>query len=88
MIALYIEGGIRAVEVGKFMFKDAKYNFVRLAIPRRVYTKSHLEYVIEVFEEIKKKKQLIRGMKIIKESKYLRHFTAYLEPIENWVSKL
>jgi len=88
VIALYIEGGIRAVEVGKFMFKDAKYNFVRLAIPRRVYTKSHLEYVIEVFEEIKKKKNLIKGMRIVKEPKFLRHFRAYLEPIENWTLNL
>ncbi len=88
VIALYIEGGIRAVEVGKFMFKDAKYNFVRLAIPRRVYTKSHLEYVVQIFETIKKKKHLIGGMRITKESKYLRHFTSHLEPIGNWVEKL
>jgi len=88
VIALYIEGGIRAVEVGKFMFKDAKYNFVRLAIPRRVYTKSHLEYVIEIFKEIKKKKHLIKGVRIVKEPKFLRHFTAHIEPIDNWVLEL
>ncbi len=88
VVTLYVEGGIRAVEVGKFMFKDAKYNFVRLAIPRRVYTKSHLEYVAEIFEIIKNKKHLIGGVKITKESKYLRHFTSHLKPIGNWVDKL
>ncbi len=88
VIALYIEGGIRAVEVGKFMFKDAKYNFVRLAIPRRVYTYSHLEYVAEVFENIKKKKDNIKGMRIVKESKFLRHFTSHLEAIDNWHLKV
>ncbi|MEO0203326.1 MAG: tryptophanase [candidate division WOR-3 bacterium] len=88
VIALYIEGGIRCVEVGKFMFKDAKYNFVRLAIPRRVYTYSHLEYVVEIFENIKNKKDKIEGVKITKESKFLRHFTSHLKTINNWHLKI
>ncbi|MCX7947063.1 MAG: tryptophanase [candidate division WOR-3 bacterium] len=88
VVALYIEGGIRAVEVGKFMFKDARYNFVRLAIPRRVYTKSHLEYVVDIFNLIKEKRHKIKGMKIVKESRFLRHFRSYLEPVENWTNEL
>jgi tryptophanase len=88
---LYVKGGIRAVEVGSLMFGKyhengslipAPMDLVRLAIPRRVYTQSHIEYVIEVFEEIMKSKHLTSGYKIIRETKFLRHFTAWLEPIK------
>ena len=52
---------------------------VRLAIPRRVYTQSHIDYVIEVFEQIKKDQKKARGIKIVKEPKYLRHFTSHFK---------
>lgn len=85
---LYILGGIRAVEIGSLMF--GKYDdsgklipspmeLVRLAIPRRVYTQSHVEYVIEVFASVKENASKLTGLKIIKEPKFLRHFTAWLE---------
>lgn len=85
---LYIEGGVRAVEIGSVMF--GKYNkkhqlipasmeLVRLAIPRRVYTQSHMDFVIEVFEKLVKRKNEIRGLKITYEQPFLRHFTAHFE---------
>lgn len=87
---LYIIGGIRAVEVGSVMFGKydddgsfipAAMDLVRLALPRRVYTQSHIEYVAEVFEEILRRKPQSRGYIITKEPKFLRHFTADFEPI-------
>lgn len=82
---LYLMGGIRSVEIGSVMF--GKYDaagqlipspmeLVRLAIPRRVYTQSHIEFVIEVFEKIMANKQDAFGIDIIEEPKFLRHFTA------------
>ena len=88
--ALFLEGGIRAVEIGSVMFGrrnsdgtfvPAKNELVRLAIPRRVLTQSHVEYVIEVMVEIKKKKETLRGLRIVEESPFLRHFTAKFEPL-------
>jgi tryptophanase len=87
---LYKKGGIRAVEIGSVMF--GKYNgfgklipankeLVRLAIPRRVYTQSHIDYVIEVFGEIEKDKAQTRGLRITREQPFLRHFTARFEPV-------
>jgi tryptophanase len=82
---LYLEGGIRAVEIGSVMFGKydndgklipAKLELVRLAIPRRVYTQSHIDYVIEVIQEVFAKRDKLRGMKIIEEAPMLRHFTA------------
>jgi len=76
-IALYLEGGIRTVEIGSLMHGgDAHFEFVRYAIPRRVYTESHLRYVAEVSGEVIKNKERWKGVKIVKESPYLRHFTA------------
>ncbi len=76
-IALYLEGGIRTVEIGSLMHgEDAKFEFVRYALPRRVYTESHLRYVAEISEEVIKNRKIWKGVKIVKESKYLRHFTA------------
>lgn len=89
-IELYKLGGIRAVEIGSVMFgsKDENGNFiparmelVRLAIPRRVYTQSHIDYVVEVFEELTKQKHMAKGYKITWEPEFLRHFTAHFEPI-------
>ncbi|HVO76098.1 MAG TPA: tryptophanase [Ignavibacteriaceae bacterium] len=88
--ALYIEGGIRAVEIGSLMF--GKYDesgmlipppmeLVRLAIPRRVYTQSHIDYVSEVVIEVFKKREALRGFKIIYEAPILRHFTARFESV-------
>jgi len=76
-IALYLEGGIRTVEIGSLMHgEDAHFEFVRYAIPRRVYTESHLKYVAEISGEVTKNKKMWKGVKIVKESPYLRHFTA------------
>ncbi|MEQ1747345.1 MAG: tryptophanase [Saprospiraceae bacterium] len=85
---LYEVGGIRSVEVGSVMFGKytadgafvpAQQELVRLALPRRVYTQSHLDYVIEVFEEIMRRREAARGFRIVYEPPFLRHFTAHFE---------
>lgn len=79
----YLEGGIRGCEIGTLMFgSEAQMELLRLAIPRRVYTESHFDYVVSVFEKIEKNKKALRGYKISKQQKVLRHFTAELEPKE------
>ncbi len=87
---LYLMGGIRSVEIGSVMFGTydehkqlipASMELVRLAIPRRVYTKSHIDYVIEVFEKIWEERDQAKGYKITKEPKFLRHFTAHFESL-------
>jgi tyrosine phenol-lyase len=79
---LYLEGGIRSVEIGRLMFgAAAQMDLVRLAIPRRVYTQSHIDYVVEIILEVWKKREAIRGLKLIYEAPFLRHFTAKLEPV-------
>ncbi|MEI8280661.1 MAG: tryptophanase [Bacteroidota bacterium] len=87
---LYKKGGIRAVEIGSVMFGKyddnhklvpAPIELVRLAIPRRVYTQSHIDYVVEVFDEIIRTAKQTKGIRITKEPKFLRHFTAHFEPI-------
>ena len=79
---LYLEGGIRSVEIGALMFgANAKLDLVRLAIPRRVYTQSHVDYVIEVILEVWNRREQIRGMRLTYEAPFLRHFTARLEPM-------
>ena len=83
---LYLEGGIRSVEIGSLMFGTAaKMDLVRLAIPRRVYTQSHVDYVVEVIFEVWKRREMIRGLKLSYEAPFLRHFTARLEPVEQAV---
>jgi tryptophanase len=88
--SLYVEGGIRSVEIGSVMF--GKYDekgrlipppmeLVRLAIPRRVYTQSHIDYVLEVIIETFKNRKNLRGYKIVYEAPMLRHFTARFEVI-------
>jgi tyrosine phenol-lyase len=80
---LYLEGGIRSVEIGTLMFGvAAKMDLVRLAIPRRVYTQSHVDYVVEVILEVWKNRDRIPGLKLKQEAPFLRHFTARLEPME------
>jgi tyrosine phenol-lyase len=79
---LYLEGGIRSVEIGTLMFgAAAKMDLVRLAIPRRVYTQSHIDYVVEVILEVWKKREKIQGLKLTYEAPFLRHFTARMEPV-------
>lgn len=88
--ALYVEGGIRSVEIGSLMFGKydenkklipAQMELVRLAIPRRVYTQSHIDYVAEVIIEVFEKRNEIKGLTITEEAPMLRHFTAKLKPI-------
>lgn len=87
--ALYIEGGVRASEIGSVMFgqqKDgseqlADKELVRLAFPRRVYTQSHFDYVVEVLEYLNSVKDSIKGVRITKQPESLRHFTAEFEPV-------
>ncbi len=87
---LYEQGGIRCVEVGSVMFGKydeqrnhipPKNELVRLAIPRRVYTQSHIDYVIDVFDDILEMKAQSRGLKIAYEPTFLRHFTARFDRI-------
>ena len=80
---LYLEGGIRSVEIGSLMFAAAaKMELVRLAIPRRVYTQSHIDYVVEIILRVWKRRAHIKGMRLTYEAPFLRHFTAHLEPVE------
>jgi tryptophanase len=83
--ALYLKGGIRACEIGSIMFGKYDENgntvspdleLVRLAIPRRVYTQSHIDYVAEVIIEVFHEREKLKGFKIVKEPTMLRHFTA------------
>jgi tyrosine phenol-lyase len=78
---LYVEGGVRSVEIGTLMFgAAAQMDLVRLAIPRRVYTQSHIDYVVEVILEVWANRDNIRGMRLTYQAPFLRHFTAHLEP--------
>ena len=86
---LYATAGIRAVEIGSLMFGHgtgksfvaARMELVRLAVPRRVYTQSHIDFVIEVFADIVRRKKSIRGLRLLEDAPRLRHFTAKLAPI-------
>ncbi len=81
---LYLQGGIRSVEIGTLMFgPQAKMDLVRLAIPRRVYTQSHIDYVVEVILEVWRRRERIQGMNLTYEAPFLRHFTAKLEREES-----
>src|SRR6266852_2343050 len=78
---LYVEGGIRAVEIGTLMFGEhAAMDLVRLAIPRRVYTQSHVDYVVEVILEVWRRREQIRGLALTHQAPFLRHFTARFQP--------
>ncbi|MBI5463548.1 MAG: tryptophanase [Ignavibacteriales bacterium] len=90
VVELFRLGGIRSVEIGSVMF--GKYapdgslisppmELVRLAIPRRVYTQSHIDYVVEVFSTLGEKKKRMRGYRIVEEPPVLRHFTAKFAPV-------
>ena len=83
-LALYVEGGVRAVEIGSVMFgkqpdgseQPSAMELVRLAFPRRVYTQSHIDYVAEVLEYVNARKETLRGVRMVYEPPVLRHFTA------------
>jgi tryptophanase len=87
-LVLYIEGGIRAAEIGSVMFgrrpdgteRPADLELVRLAFPRRVYTQSHVDYVAEVVDHVNSMAPRIRGVKIVEAPPVLRHFTAHMAP--------
>src|SRR5690606_25011353 len=84
---LYVIGGIRSVEVGSLMFGGGgrpapPLELVRLAIPRRVYTQSHIDYVAEAVIELFAQRDDLRGLRIIAEPPALRHFTARFEVID------
>jgi len=79
---LYLEGGIRSVEIGTLMFGEhATMDLVRLAIPRRVYTQSHVDYVIEVILEVWNRREQLRGLELTYQAPFLRHFTARFRPL-------
>lgn len=89
---LYLAGGIRTVEIGSVMFgkvdpetgteSPAAMELVRLAIPRRVYTQSHIDYVIEVCKRVWKRREALKGFRITKQAKFLRHFSAKFEVLD------
>ena len=88
---MYRVGGIRSCEIGSVMFgsKDpatgaevaAPMELVRLAIPRRVYTQTHMDYVVEAIGELNARKDRLRGVRIVEQAPFLRHFTARFEPL-------
>lgn len=84
--SLYLEGGIRAVEIGGLMFGAGgtwpELELVRLAVPRRVYTTSHLDYVVEATARLLERRDSIQGLQLTYEASVLRHFTARLRPVE------
>jgi tryptophanase len=88
--ALYEEGGVRACEIGTVMFglhpdgteTPAAMDLVRLAIPRRTYTQSHIDYVIEVLTRVASRAASLPGLRIVSQPRHLRHFTARFAPLE------
>lgn len=92
---LYVDAGIRAVELGALAFSHTdpetgqvhypELETVRLALPRRVYTQTHIDYVVEAIAELYEKRDSMRGLRLTYEAPFLRHFTARLEPIEERV---
>jgi tryptophanase len=89
--ALYVEGGVRGVEIGTLMFGRIAYSrdvvpamdLVRLALPRRVYTQSHVDYVAEVIIAVARGARSLTGYRIVSAPQVLRHFTARLEPLDS-----
>ncbi|HKE24157.1 MAG TPA: tryptophanase [Bryobacteraceae bacterium] len=81
-VELYRHAGIRSVEIGSLMFGDAaRHELLRLAIPRRVYTQSHIDYVVEAILEVNQRKNEIRGLEIVEQPPFLRHFSARFRPV-------
>jgi tryptophanase len=89
-VALYLDGGVRGVEIGSVMFgkprpdgteEPAAMELVRLAVPRRTYTQSHIDYVGEVVMAVAEEAPSLRGYRIVEQAPWLRHFTARFEPL-------
>jgi tyrosine phenol-lyase len=90
-VELYRLGGVRSCEVGSVMFaprdpktgaeQPAPRELVRLAIPRRVYTQSHIDYVVEVILEVYRRREQLRGYRITWQTPFLRHFSCHFEPV-------
>jgi tryptophanase len=81
-VELYRHAGVRSVEIGSVMFGEhARHELLRLAIPRRVYTQSHIDYLVEAILEVNARKSELRGFRIVSAPKALRHFTARFEPV-------
>jgi tryptophanase len=90
-VELYREGGIRSVEIGSVMFAHPdphtgemvypRLEMVRLAIPRRVYTQSHMDYVVKIMTRIAARRETVRGYRFTYAPEVLRHFTAQFEPL-------
>ncbi|MGB5257038.1 MAG: tryptophanase [Woeseiaceae bacterium] len=90
-VELYIEGGIRGVEIGSVMFgldphtgveRPARIELLRLAVPRRVYTQSHMDYLLEAISLVWERRNDVRGMRIVEAPQFLRHFTAKFEGLQ------
>jgi tyrosine phenol-lyase len=91
VVALYRHAGIRAVEIGSVMFgasalepragSHPRLELVRLAVPRRVYTQSHIDYVVEAVVEVYRRRETLRGLRILEAPPALRHFTAKFEEV-------
>ena len=76
-VELYRHAGIRSVEIGSVMFGDsARHELLRLAIPRRVSTQSHIDYVVEAILEVHQRRDELRGLEIAEQPVFLRHFSA------------
>lgn len=92
VVALYLEGGVRGVELGSVAFAHPdpetgemvypEMELVRLAIPRRTYTQSHLDYVAKILRKINDKKEDLHGFEITYQPELMRHFTAKFKPLE------
>ena len=90
---LYLTGGVRGVEIGTLMFgrphpdgpdhpdEPARHDLVRLALPRRTYTQSHVDYVGEVIADVAARADQLRGLRVTAQPRWLRHFSAQLEPV-------
>jgi len=92
---LYIEGGIRSFEMGTLVFgkrdqdgieQPARMDLLRMAIPRRVYTQSHIEHVIETVVKVWRRRDEVQGLELIYQAPSLRHFTARLRRVEKSVA--
>ncbi len=83
-IELYKHAGVRSVEIGSVMFGEhAKHELLRLAIPRRVYTQSHIDYLVEAILEVNERKHELAGYEMVSQPPFLRHFTATFRPLHN-----